>query len=158
MQNALDKAAAGRTTTFIAHRLVLFDLRNVFQSSLTCPQSLHNQRGKPNLCFWRKTTLGNGTHDEALYADGAYVYFVQSRKLEERSVRRRCGVGMGRSGRAEDVQRVDPDTEKMIGTLRRSTRLGGWRASTVMPTLRMSRCGSGGRSSLYSGLSTVSQS
>jgi len=35
VQNALDKAAAGRTTIVIAHRLVPLDLRNVLQSLLT---------------------------------------------------------------------------------------------------------------------------
>ena len=58
VQNGLDKAASGRTTIVIAHRLVPFDLHNICQAPLTCPQSLHNQRGQPNLCVWRRTTLG----------------------------------------------------------------------------------------------------
>ena len=44
VQNALDKAAAGRTTIVIVHRLVPFDLHDVCRPPLTCPQSPQSKR------------------------------------------------------------------------------------------------------------------
>jgi len=59
VQNALDKAAAGRTTIVIAHRLVPLDAVTFVKSPLTLSQSLHNQGGESDLCVWRRNTLGN---------------------------------------------------------------------------------------------------
>ena len=66
-----------------------------------------------------------GTHDEFLHGHGAYAHFVRSKKLEESSPSDDdAALEANEAGRGKpeekngDVQQADPDTEKMIRTLR----------------------------------------
>lgn len=65
VQDALDKAAAGRTTITIAHRLSTVKDADVIY------------------VMGNGVVLESGTHTELLAADGAYAHLVQSQKLRE---------------------------------------------------------------------------
>ncbi|KAL4267597.1 GTPase-activating protein [Pleurotus pulmonarius] len=67
VQDALDKAAAGRTTITIAHRL----------STIKNADIIYVMGGG--------VVLEKGTHDELLSADGAYAKLVHAQKLRERT-------------------------------------------------------------------------
>ena len=71
--------------------------------------------------------MESGTHDELLRDNGAYAHFVQSQKLKESTpsdgdaALEADETGEGKLEEKEaDVQQADPDTEKMINTLRRT--------------------------------------
>ena len=71
--------------------------------------------------------MESGTHDELLRDNGAYAHFVQSQKLKEsapsddNAALEVDEVGKGQPEEKDaDVQQADPDTEKMINTLRRT--------------------------------------
>lgn len=71
--------------------------------------------------------METGTHHELLRGNGAYANFVQSQKLKESAPSAddvASEVDEAEKGQREekdaDVQQADPDTEKMISTLRRT--------------------------------------
>ena len=71
--------------------------------------------------------METGTHHELLRGNGAYANFVQSQKLKESAPSAddvASEVDEAEKGQLEekdaDVQQADPDTEKMISTLRRT--------------------------------------
>ena len=72
--------------------------------------------------------METGTHDGLLRSKGAYANFVQSQKLKESAPSADDDVALeadeAEKGQLEekdaDVQQADPDTEKMISTLRRT--------------------------------------
>ena len=71
--------------------------------------------------------MESGTHDELLRDKGAYAHFVQSQKLKESApsdddaALEADEAGKGQPEEKDaDVQQADPDTEKMLNTLRRT--------------------------------------
>ena len=71
--------------------------------------------------------MESGTHDELLRDNGAYAHFVQAQKLKESApsdgdaALEADETGKGQSEEKDaDVRQADPDTEKMINTLRRT--------------------------------------
>jgi len=78
--------------------------------------------------FGEGTLLETGTHDELLRDNGAYGHLVQSQKLKESAPTDDDDAALDADRAREDlpeekgadVQQADPDTEKMIGALRRT--------------------------------------
>ena len=71
--------------------------------------------------------MESSTHDELLRDNGTYAHFVQAQKLKESApsdddaALEADEMGKGKLEEKDaDVQQADPDTEKMINTLRRT--------------------------------------
>ncbi|KAF8149154.1 P-loop containing nucleoside triphosphate hydrolase protein [Crassisporium funariophilum] len=91
VQDALDKAATGRTTITIAHRLSTIkdaDIIHVMGDGLV---------------------LESGTHDDLVQAGGAYARLVQAQKLREGRERTTQGDSGSVSGSEEDMEKAARD-------------------------------------------------
>jgi len=85
VQDALDKASAGRTTITIAHRLSTIKASTIWNHDLACITHLHWQQNADVIyVFGEGTVLEQGTHNDLLaLPGGAYARLVQAQMLRD---------------------------------------------------------------------------
>ncbi|KJA18017.1 hypothetical protein HYPSUDRAFT_169806 [Hypholoma sublateritium FD-334 SS-4] len=102
VQDALDKAAAGRTTITIAHRLSTIKDADVIY------------------VMGDGHVLEHGTHNDLIAADGAYARLVQAQKLRE-GKEQTHGVGDGASDDEDSVEDMEKAAREEIPLGRKNT-------------------------------------